>query len=366
MSRLDGVSSLKDICLMTGMSASSVSKILLKLNRLALVYWEGSPLPYSSMDLEEEREDVEPPPDVHSTDDRDIELDADTRNMINSKYWDIIGQDLYRVLEIRKNATKEEIRRAYRKLAALYHPDHFFRMNIGSYRPKLEEICRKLRVASELLGDDRARRIYNEKLKEARKTSIIRPNRTRRKKGGISAHPVAKKVKKAKRLYESAIEANRSGNIKEAYNAIKLALMNDPKKPEYKEFAAILEKEVNKGKAQSYYARAKNASIQGDMEQSLELLRHAAKLDPDSWQYSYELAGAIVDMGGDLEEAVRRAKRAVFLSGGNPDCRYFLAMLLEKTGRSGDAEMEYKKLVSKKQKVQEAKERLAIIGKGRK
>jgi len=32
-------------------------------------------------------------------------------------------KEFYRILEINKNATQEEIKKAYRKLAAKWHPD---------------------------------------------------------------------------------------------------------------------------------------------------------------------------------------------------------------------------------------------------
>lgn len=66
------------------------------------------------------------------------------------------SKDLYSVLGVGKNATSEEIKKAYRKLARKYHPD----VNPGD--KKAEDKFKDISRAHEVLADDKTRKIYDE------------------------------------------------------------------------------------------------------------------------------------------------------------------------------------------------------------
>ena len=54
------------------------------------------------------------------------------------------NQELYKILEVSKNATKKEIAKAYRKLAVKHHPD----------KGGDEEVFKKVSGAYEILKDE--------------------------------------------------------------------------------------------------------------------------------------------------------------------------------------------------------------------
>jgi len=68
--------------------------------------------------------------------------------MSNSK------EDYYEILGVPRNATKEEIKQAYRKLALKYHPDR-------NKSPDAEEKFKKISEAYAVLSDDEKRRVYD-------------------------------------------------------------------------------------------------------------------------------------------------------------------------------------------------------------
>jgi len=63
--------------------------------------------------------------------------------------------DLYSVLEIEKWSSKEDIKKAYRKLAMKYHPDR------NSWDKKAEEKFKEINAAYSVLSDDSKRQQYD-------------------------------------------------------------------------------------------------------------------------------------------------------------------------------------------------------------
>ncbi len=68
-----------------------------------------------------------------------------------------MAKDYYKILGVDRNATKEEIQRAFRQLAKKYHPD----ANPDN-RKEAEEKFKEISEAYEVLSDDNKRRMYDQ------------------------------------------------------------------------------------------------------------------------------------------------------------------------------------------------------------
>ncbi len=66
-----------------------------------------------------------------------------------------MAKEYYKILGIEKNATKEEIKRAFRKLARKYHPD------VNPDESKSGEKFKEINEAYSLLNDDKKREMYD-------------------------------------------------------------------------------------------------------------------------------------------------------------------------------------------------------------
>jgi len=65
-------------------------------------------------------------------------------------------KDYYGILGIKKTATADEIRKAFRKAARKYHPD----VNPGD--KKAEEKFKEISEANDVLSDEKKRKIYDQ------------------------------------------------------------------------------------------------------------------------------------------------------------------------------------------------------------
>lgn len=76
-----------------------------------------------------------------------------------------MGKDYYTILEISKNATDDDIKKAYRKLALKYHPDK-------NKSPGAEERFKEVAEAYEVLSDKKKREVYDQFGEEGLKGGI--------------------------------------------------------------------------------------------------------------------------------------------------------------------------------------------------
>jgi DnaJ family protein C protein 3 len=71
-------------------------------------------------------------------------------------------KDYYKILQVKKTATNNDIRRAFRKLAKLYHPDQLRAKEMTPQeRDKMDELFRDINEAKEVLMDEEKRQRYD-------------------------------------------------------------------------------------------------------------------------------------------------------------------------------------------------------------
>jgi curved DNA-binding protein CbpA len=90
-----------------------------------------------------------------------IDLEPEFRARVEEVYATLDGLDYYTLLGIDRSADKKIIKRGYYELAANFHPDKYFRKNLGPYKAKMEAIFGRLTIAHDTLTSKADRAEYD-------------------------------------------------------------------------------------------------------------------------------------------------------------------------------------------------------------
>ncbi len=93
-----------------------------------------------------------------------VDLELVRRRQILDTYYQLEVLSFYQLLGVAQDADKQAVRAAYFQLSRVFHPDTMFRKRLGSYKPKMEAIFRRLTEAYQVLGKPKTRAAYDEYL----------------------------------------------------------------------------------------------------------------------------------------------------------------------------------------------------------
>lgn len=93
--------------------------------------------------------------------DEDCELPQDKRRRVLDTFYRLEDLDYYMLLGVHRDATKKVIKDAYYRLASEYHPDRYFRKNLGSFKQKMEVVFTRITLASDTLTRKQLREEYD-------------------------------------------------------------------------------------------------------------------------------------------------------------------------------------------------------------
>lgn len=113
-----------------------------------------------------------------SDDDDGVDLDPAHRERIVATHDRLDAIDLYALLGVARESDKKAIKRAYFDLAGVFHPDRFFRKNLGSYKAKMEAVFARVTEAHDTLTHPEKRARYDAYLRDIELTRSYEPPTT--------------------------------------------------------------------------------------------------------------------------------------------------------------------------------------------
>jgi len=200
LSRVDGAMSDGDLAISTGLPEELVLASLTKLEGLGLITFDGiaentrpeapaptpepTPAPPRARAPEPTPTPEPPPPPRAQTPvpkggpltpeeeaalAEEVDLDLDFRKAVLGKHRKL-NADHYEILGVARNADRKAIKRVYFDLAARFHPDRYFRKQLGSFKVRMEAVFAAVTTANDVLGNRDRRAEYDEYLAEQRRS----------------------------------------------------------------------------------------------------------------------------------------------------------------------------------------------------
>lgn len=182
MTRIDGKLGPKDLGRETGLPDFSVARALEKLEKLGVIQLVDPnappPPPPQAPPAAPERKSAIAQFDAGllapKYDPKELEEPADLtpeqKKRILDFYYRLDDLDHYTLLGITSEADKKGVKRAYFELAATFHPDRFFKKELGSFKPKMEAVFNRITEAHDTLVDAATRAEYDAYLAEVATT----------------------------------------------------------------------------------------------------------------------------------------------------------------------------------------------------
>lgn len=207
-------------------------------------------------------------------------------------------QDHYEVLGLRREASKDEIKKAYFLLAKVYHPDRHFQVGMGEVKDQLEELFQRITEAYDTLLMERKRKEYDLMLIVSKYG----------KKQPTAASEESDEVR-AVQQFQRGQEAIKRGDHREAVHSLQWAVRLNPKQAKY--YAAL-------GNALSKIPRRLH-----DAEQNL---LKAIELEPSNAQ-NHVILGWLYKDGKLNQRAIRQFEEALVLDPDNQQAKAELQKL---------------------------------------
>ncbi|HSE62334.1 MAG TPA: DUF4388 domain-containing protein [Thermoanaerobaculia bacterium] len=275
LSRIDGRLPLDALLTIAGSSRASAAKTLYALLSCGLIEWQTDGFDrresigtVASLNVEVTNE---PPTSTPGH----AELVRNTWRRID---W----LSHYELLGVPREATEEEIRRAYLEKGRLFHPDLRHRPDLAAFGRELTAVFERLKVAYEVLGDSAKRAEYDRASEEPEARVFAEE----------AVVDVEARRQLAAKNYTHAMKLIDAKDYFPAVELLQEAARFAPDKPEYRFRLGEVE--------------MKNAKW---VERGLENLKEAARLAPDRADFQRDTARALLSHGR-RREAEPYARRA--------------------------------------------------------
>ena len=278
----------------------------------------------------------------------------------------------YELLGIGADADGAAIRRAYLERSRRFHPDSFYRKDLGEFAGMLSRAFQRIAAAYQVLCDDEARAEYDREhaalfssrdrsaaeKREAARLDDERRQRERRER--LLRGKGFARVGAAHKLYIEGLEHAALGQRGQAVHALRIARELDPNRKEIGAKLVELEREQARARANSALASGREREDKRRFAEAITAYAAAFQNDPTNFLAAIGAARCAQE-SSDPRSATTWALRAVELNPEDVGARMLLARLLASNGLKARARTELTTLLQKNPDHKEAKALLRAL-----
>jgi len=210
------------------------------------------------------------PADLNEAIRSDLDLEPDVQRRI-LEFESRLGEGDRALLGVAANADAKEVKKAYFRLSKEFHPDRFFRREIGEFKQRLDRIFKRIADAYEnLTNADETAEASAGPSSATRAGSAPGGGRAEGDAPGndrlrllkqrmpfkMDGSVPGERREQAEEIFKAVISAERMGRITEALSQVRLALTFDPRNRKYNDKLAELK---------SRFAESRADELMGDM-----------------------------------------------------------------------------------------------------
>jgi len=302
----------------------------------------------------------------------DIDLPADMQRELDE--LETKGHRLthYQLLSVTPDADAATVRRAYLEASKRFHPDAWYRKDLGHYGPLLSKWFQRLTGAYQLLSDEESRAQYDRdhrgELSQSDRAAMERrqlsmqeeERRARERRERMLRTKGFARIGAARKLYEEAVEHAQNGERMQAIFALTAARELDPNRKEIAAKLTELEREQARARARSALSSAQEREEKKLFAEAVTAYAAAFQNDPTSHPAAVGAARCAMQIS-DKRAATTWAMRAVDLSPDDLAARMMLARLLAEAGLKSRARTELTQLLNRSPDHKEAKQLLRTL-----
>lgn len=162
LSRVDSVSTVETLCLVTGLGKETTLEILGQLRAKGLIL-VGDDDPGQGK-REASSSAPRRPQDIFLPEDEDTDLKPEIRKQIRFTHGRLQELNMFELLEVSPFDDFKKIRASFFKKSKEYHPDRYYGKKLGPYKEMMEEVFKQTRAAYKLLENEEKRESYRSML----------------------------------------------------------------------------------------------------------------------------------------------------------------------------------------------------------
>jgi curved DNA-binding protein CbpA len=235
----------------------------------------------------------------------------------------------YSLLNLKRTASHGDIKKAYFKASKEFHPDAYFRKELGTYKRRVDTIFRAMKKAYDVLNDAGAREEYDatlpadfspveqeelRKLAEAHRQKQVDDKRdarlkARMKERRLKRNPMKERLLKARKLIKMAQTARDEGKLADAARHAKMALEYAPQDREIASVGRRIAEAANAERAKVLVKRAAGIMAGMDKDEMCEAAEQLAELAPKDAKVMATAAELLLE-GGRPQRGLKFAQTA--------------------------------------------------------